>query len=1770
MSDFDTLIKSAFSEGYYGDGHDTPREYTTFLGCVVESFDANCQWTGGNVVDMTLYEDFCGDEGRPPAVFGGARQVITNGSGEHTVVDIPLYNTEDMIGAPYRFSMGQFEFCGLLQRIGKTDSQDGKQEWKVQLVSPDQGPSSLVSRIQLVISGYYNDLGLDNIFNVGKEVEDQKIAMIQSYQWWNQWLQDEYANYLSLEETKKLIDKHGLQWVLGRIHLEPLRLLSEHVELLPPEMHSDIIQQLRVVSMKGLMDKVKDEYIWLQHIMPTVYGSLYYQEIIWAFNKLQHDMNGVRFNHRNLAPHPDLLIEDGLSWDGRYFVDISELPGCRNSIISSDKVPQCFSIKEQSLTLDDFVRHVCGDEGFRLDYIWELRPSEVKRFDIQLEKLQKIRNTKEQALNGNKQDPYPDIDFGIIDKEIQIITEERANTIASDDYFYRLPVLKLKVFPQGNNMLDSSARQIVRTIEGLQQQGIGITNHSIGLECSNDMPSIVLSGGSKEIMVVAGNNLLSFSSYVTGNPLYPGQQQWVVPTQTVINHDYPPLFRHDYPSVWRMYFGQDRYNNPQVMFAELHTLPINFYAKTSDTISDETTYQINSVLLDTYELQTQLKFFVNQTDFILPDYIKVSESEIRCSIDFDLFWWSVGAVNGDLCKLFVTHPILNPLVIASILLHDSTAMANTISKVLSAESADQMKVLMTQMMINRVYEDKLNNVGRCPIELKEMIHEDLRCIQKWINDKYTSYYGKQYVTPFYFNSAVEMYDEDGNYLQPYEPQGTGFREYGGTDFLGLRQHNTLMDGIRGLETFTEADGKTTAFVRFYDPERTIDVDELGINDIVRSHNYDINGFVESEGDFLFYKVQNVSYIRSNNLVQIELASPVFERLSITGPPLGAIDPEQMVNFLIHYENQLPTQAERDKFRVLWTTKMDVNGFDDLAFRHIYHSYMASKTNVGASYSITSVSPKAKFPIDGCYGVKCRYVHYGPWILMNGKNPGKYESDDSLTPWQFGARFMDPEEAHIRMNNTGLLKLATQMATHKYAHIAENGKLSVAGYPAIKLGAEIANLIDPNKQGGLSDRDSISFGGLYGIPQVHKYPLLPPDYGMVDYGDRYKEYTVDEEPYNGKNGPNVTRITVNVDGQGGITTSYDMSKNTAKDGMMAKPLMDKIQRSSGAIKGRSERINKEIERRLEIENARHAGYKSRKNSFDVTQGGRRTNTFSPHNMLIAQNISESRPYIDPETGKMKLANIVRGKAESGVSSVDVTHLMETSNEYLQKAVMSVDGLFAPYSTHEVKEGALLDQELRRELAVRRKRAIENNITIQKRLDELGNQNPELAQVLREQIVEFNEEKEEQAIRAEVISQGISNIPYFRKPTITRSTLSVNDGPKFLTQEALEEYNKQGGMTPEILAQMTPGYPINNQFLNPLINPAEIDNNDLMTHHVGKASGSRFGHMISNISRGLVRQDYINFVKNLESDNSPYSVYCRGIGLQGPVVITQWGYNTNNQPIPRSAADINFFSENFAARKDLHATGPLDIRFDEDRGVWTIPTPRMYYVVLLEDMKIVDVSAKNEQEEKDFWDGYDRGKPRGEEDKQTEIDNLTKPVQPLDAREEDKEWYNEQPESVQIGYNLGYEHGFHDLPRPKRVAKPNKRVFGPAKILNPKNRIEGFINVDTLTDTPMRKGEKCLAWQDGADVDDYGMPKYYAIPTGITMNTGVVVREIEPTGDLDENGELTGGGWVSVEGGSGGLIRAYCGMVRETSQSIPSGAIIEYLVVNSVARIINRLC
>lgn len=164
-----------------------------------------------------------------------------------------------------------------------------------------------------------------------------------------------------------------------------------------------------------------------------------------------------------------------------------------------------------------------------------------------------------------------------------------------------------------------------------------------------------------------------------------------------------------------------------------------------------------------------------------------------------------------------------------------------------------------------------------------------------------------------------------------------------------------------------------------------------------------------------------------------------------------------------------------------------------------------------------------------------------------------------------------------------------------------------------------------------------------------------------------------------------------------------------------------------------------------------------------------------------------------------------------------------------------------------------------------------------------------------------------------------------------------------------------------------------FQNPVQNPTQCHHHlDTVHGHVIDALGRKNridNHMIMNLNP---MQDYADDY--------------RFLGLRGPMVLHAWGYDTWGKPIPNEAdseaatmkgefTDSNLkdrFLCEWLSKPATWPVGPIDLRFDRDRGVWVAP-PQDYKVTvveLLEDLKPLS-TAQARLINKDLEAGKDYG-------------------------------------------------------------------------------------------------------------------------------------------------------------------------------------------------------
>lgn len=77
--------------------------------------------------------------------------------------------------------------------------------------------------------------------------------------------------------------------------------------------------------------------------------------------------------------------------------------------------------------------------------------------------------------------------------------------------------------------------------------------------------------------------------------------------------------------------------------------------------------------------------------------------------------------------------------------------------------------------------------------------------------------------------------------------------------------------------------------------------------------------------------------------------------------------------------------------------------------------------------------------------------------------------------------------------------------------------------------------------------------------------------------------------------------------------------------------------------------------------------------------------------------------------------------------------------------------------------------------------------------------------------------------------------------------------------------------------------------------------------------------------------------------------RGIGLRLPLMAKGWGYTIDGRPVPgtQPSGGVWGFASGYLNNESLWKTGPVDFRYDEDRGVWGAPVNKLLKITVATD-------------------------------------------------------------------------------------------------------------------------------------------------------------------------------------------------------------------------------
>lgn len=364
------------------------------------------------------------------------------------------------------------------------------------------------------------------------------------------------------------------------------------------------------------------------------------------------------------------------------------------------------------------------------------------------------------------------------------------------------------------------------------------------------------------------------------------------------------------------------------------------------------------------------------------------------------------------------------------------------------------------------------------------------------------------------------------------------------------------------------------------------------------------------------------------------------------------------------------------------------------------------------------------------------------------------------------------------------------------------------------------------------------------------------------------------------GPSVTNIDISVDPRGGITTTYQMRTFTPNYGAFTKSKIDEMSRV-GRNSTKLQRL---------IVQAKHEEFAGRKTvpyagSTAFTKADR-YNRSSSHNFIFASNQTMYLP-----SGEM---------TTSGVWMPDSGGAFYTWEEMADSGVVGISGDI--FSTSCVIT-SMVNTDLRKALPEMRG---DDNLEYLKRAgcEPLGIFRP------------FS-----------TLSGELSLMATMPIHTVVEGSGGAfcADGSYVDTTESIGRYG-----LPPLYSGFSP--PICATTLNPFL-ARGVSNRGYVL-----ATGYNYGHDIDHVIRGSGFPDDLSILNFNDYDEMDWY---RSMGLRAPIVVVGWGYDIEGKPVPNARVDqsgnamTNYFEQHWLRKPDKWKAGPLDIRWDQQRGMWTVP-------------------------------------------------------------------------------------------------------------------------------------------------------------------------------------------------------------------------------------------
>jgi hypothetical protein len=543
--------------------------------------------------------------------------------------------------------------------------------------------------------------------------------------------------------------------------------------------------------------------------------------------------------------------------------------------------------------------------------------------------------------------------------------------------------------------------------------------------------------------------------------------------------------------------------------------------------------------------------------------------------------------------------------------------------------------------------------------------KDIETVYNFVLNYARDYYGKKFMVRIPYTCA-RIDDESQQTFTSESPSDAGWTEH--PTVIGL-DNPDLMD------IFKEGSGKIGPFVKFTSARDEIEISSVNEEDYILIDAEDEDGNDASmlylkaslaEQDFVYENFAK----RYNPHVVIDLAVPILEKLEEDDLHRTKVLAQKF------FTNVAATCAA-----------LGVPGCPGAAL--IPEDEMTEKlSRVGNSLLNLGFFSKFKRPEAAAVAIRNNVLTYGPWVAKGPPGQSKVERDDGLVPWEYGS-VDDMDEAGEEKVNQGVT----------YMQVSELGSLTIPGYPALQLGAELRSggasvyenrTITTNKFSSTGEQQTYrgKWNASTGSP-----PSSSPndgDYWVVSVAgttnlDGTASWSVDElavyaggkwqsqvKPNNayisriegawtGSFGPNITGITCDV-GDNGVTTSYSMRTYTPKFGRFSKRNSDQLKEYAQFINGIQKQARLAALSELKVQ----------------------TNRGRAQSRIMSNRLGNPLSAFAPSPPGVLIGQVVENEDGFKSTAVFVMKHNELTTEvyegYDEKAFMSLDGILRPVSRY----------------------------------------------------------------------------------------------------------------------------------------------------------------------------------------------------------------------------------------------------------------------------------------------------------------------------------------------------------------------------------------------------------------------------------------------------------------------------------------------------------